>query len=90
MLKLEDLVAGLLLMTPNQTYPEHQHNPQELYFVLSGKALWFYGGKQGYRYQKPGDIIYNNPNDLHGIKTEKEPLLALYLLWGNQAKGYSY
>jgi quercetin dioxygenase-like cupin family protein len=58
--------------------------------VLSGTASWLYGGHESYREQKPGDIIYNHPGDLHGMKTEKEPLLALYFLWGNKTKGYSY
>ncbi len=47
---------------------------------LSGTASWLYGGEETYREQQPGDIIYNNPRDLHGIKTQNESLLALYLL----------
>ncbi len=90
MLNLGDLVAGLMFMTPNQIYPEHQHAPQEVYFVLSGTASWLYGGEEIYRQQKPGDIIYNHSRDLHGMKTQNESLLALYFLWGNKAKGYSY
>ncbi len=90
MLNLGDLVAGLMFMTPNQIYPEHKHPPQEVYFVLSGTAWWLYGGEKEYRQQKPGDVIYNHSHDLHGMKTESEPLLALYFLWGNKTKGYSY
>ena len=89
MLKLEKIVAGLMFMTPNQIYPEHQHAPQEVYFVLSGTASWLYGGNEEYQQQKPGDVIYNHPHDLHGIKTQDESLLALYFLWGNNAEGYS-
>ncbi len=90
MLNLGDLVAGLMFMTPNQVYPEHQHAPQELYFVLSGTASWLYGGNEVYKQQQPGDVIYNHPRDLHGMRTQNEYLLALYFLWGNKAKGYSY
>ncbi len=90
MLKLGDLVAGFMFMTPNQIYPEHRHPPQEVYFVLSGKASWLYGGNEEYQQQQAGDIIYNHPNDLHGMKTEDEPLLAMYFLWGNKAGGYSF
>jgi len=90
MLDLNGLVAGLMFMTPNQIYPEHKHPPQEVYFVLSGTAWWLHGGRNDYQQQKPGDIIYNHPHDLHGMKTEDEPLLALYFLWGNRTKGYSY
>lgn len=90
MLNLDGLLAGLMFMSPNQIYPEHQHKPQELYFILSGSALWFHGGKKGYHWRKPGDILYNHPNDKHGIKTEEQSLLALYLLWGNKVENYSY
>ena len=90
MLNLGDLLAGFMFMTPNQIYPEHGHPPQEVYFVLSGTASWLYGGEETYRQQQPGDIIYNNPKDLHGMKTQNEPLLALYFLWGNKTEGYSY
>lgn len=90
MLDLGDVVAGLMFMTPNQIYPEHQHAPQEVYFVLSGNASWLYGGNVEYRLQQPGDIIYNHPRDLHGMKTQNESLLALYFLWGDKTKGYSY
>ena len=90
MIDLNGLVAGLLFMTPNQIYPEHKHPPQEVYFVLSGTASWLYGGKKEYQQQIPGDVIYNHSGVLHGMKTESEPLLALYFLWGNKTKGYSY
>lgn len=90
MLNLGGLVAGFLFMTPNQVYPEHSHNPQEFYFILSGNANWLYGDEKEYKEHKPGDLIYNRPNDLHGIKTENESLLALYLLWGNNVKDYSF
>ena len=90
MLKLGDLVAGLMFMTPNQIYPEHKHPPQEVYFVLAGTACWLYGGEKEYRQQKPGDVIYNHSHDLHGMKTQNESLLALYFLWGNKAKVYNY
>ena len=90
MLDLGDLVAGLMFMSPNLIYPEHKHPPQEIYFILSGTALWLHGGNEDYQQQKPGDIIYNHPHDMHGMKTENEALLALYFLWGDKTKGYSY
>lgn len=90
MLKLGDVVAGLMFMTPNQIYPEHRHSPQEVYFVLSGSASWLYGGNKEYQQQQPGDVIYNHPNDLHGMKTGNEALLAFYFLWGDAAAKYSF
>ncbi len=90
MLNLGGLVAGLMFMSPNQIYPEHKHPPQEIYFVLSGTASWLYGGNTEYQQQKPGDIIYNHPQDMHGMKTGDEALLALYFLWGDKTQGYSF
>ena len=81
MFDLGDLVAGLLLVSNNQKYPLHQHSPQELYLILSGEADWRYGGSDDYRRLVPGDILYNNPNDIHGVNTNNEALLALYVLW---------
>ena len=81
MLDLGDIVAGLMLVSPEETYPLHQHSSQELYLILSGEAKWRYGGDENYRKQSPGDVIYNHPNDLHGVKAGDSMLLALYLLW---------
>lgn len=87
MLDLGDLVAGLLYLDSQRQYPLHQHSPQELYLILSGVGRWRYGGAESYQTRQPGDIIYNRPNDLHGIQAGREPLLALYLLWPDQSSG---
>ena len=81
MFDLGDVVAGLLLVDSHQNYPLHQHSPQELYLILSGEAKWLYGGNEDFKKQLPGDVIYNHPYDLHGVITQNEPLLALYILW---------
>ena len=81
MLDLGDLVVGLLYLDSNKDYPLHQHNPQELYLVMAGQGQWRYGGQTQFQPRAPGDVIYNHPNDLHGIKAGTTPLLALYLLW---------
>lgn len=81
MLNLGDLVAGLLYLDSHQQYPLHQHSPQELYLIMSGAGCWRYGGAETFQIQQPGDVIYNRPNDLHGIEAGDHPLLALYLLW---------
>lgn len=88
MLALKNIVAGLVFMRPNQVYPQHSHSPQELYFILSGNAKWLFGGNTQYKNKTSGDLIYNHPNDIHGIKTENEPLLALYVLWGKSTEKY--
>ncbi len=76
-LQLSDLAATLEQIA----YPEHNHPPPELYLTLSGTAEWRYGGCESYRTVSAGNLLYNNPHDLHGVRAGDTPLLALYLLW---------
>lgn len=76
-----NMVAGLLLVDKHQGYPLHQHQAQELYLVLSGEADWRYGGSNNFKKLVPGDVIYNHPNDIHGVIAGNEAVLALYVLW---------
>jgi quercetin dioxygenase-like cupin family protein len=80
-LDLGDIVVGLLVVDKHQSYPLHQHRPQELYLVLSGTGDWRYGGSEEFNTLVPGDVIHNHPNDLHGVNALDEPILALYVLW---------
>ncbi len=81
MLDLGDLVTGLLYLDTHKVYPLHQHKPQELYLVMAGHGQWRYGGAEQFKTKQPGEVIYNHPNDLHGIRAGTTPLLALYVLW---------
>lgn len=72
--------AGLLLMAPDQRYPEHSHPPAEIYLVLHGTSSWMFGGSTDYVEVEPGGLVMNNPNDMHGVVSGDEPLLALYVL----------
>lgn len=81
MLELGDVACGLMYVGAGFEYPEHQHNPQELYLVLSGGAKWRFGGAQDFCELDAGAIIYNKPWDWHGVKSGDSPLLALYVLW---------
>ncbi len=76
------LTVGLIYLNPNVEYPQHDHAPKELYLVLSGTADWKYGGNQDYRTVTAGNLIYNHPFDVHGVRNAYAPLLALYILWG--------
>ena len=77
--------VGLLYLDPGMTYPEHSHPPPELYFTLSGTAAWRYGGSEEYRVVSAGNLLYNQPMDMHGVRSSDTPLLALFLLWHNQS-----
>ena len=82
---LKHHTVGLLYLDPHLAYPEHSHPPPELYLTLSGTASWRYGGCDSYRVVSAGNLLYNNPFDLHGVRAEDTPLLALYLLWHAEA-----
>jgi len=81
---LKHHTAGLLYLDPELVYPEHSHPPPELYLTLSGTGSWRYGGSTEYRVVSAGNLLYNHPLDLHGVRSNDTPLLALFLLWHNE------
>ena len=83
--ELKHHTAGLLYLDPELAYPEHRHPPPELYLTLSGTGSWRYGGSTEYRVVSAGNLLYNHPLDLHGVRSSDTPLLALFLLWHNEA-----
>ena len=84
MLDLGPLISGFMYVDASAAYPEHQHEPQELYLVMTGGATWRYGGASDYRPLAEGAVIYNQPWDLHGVRAGATPLLALYVLWPDE------
>ena len=77
-----DVIVGLLALAPGAAYPEHSHPPQEIYLPITGGGRWRFGGAQTYRQLERGELVYNHPNDRHGIVAEEHPVLAMYVLWG--------
>ena len=75
------LIVGLAYVGAHCVYPEHNHAPQELYLVISGQSRWRFGGSAEYVTLAPGDTLYNNPRDIHGLVAGDAPVLALYVLW---------
>ncbi len=80
MFELEEVAAGLMYVDSHQVYPEHNHPPDEMYFLISGTARWRYGGHHDYRSVTAGNILYNHPWNWHGVKAGATPVLALFLL----------
>jgi len=70
--------AGVYFQSPDTFYPSHWHNAEEVYFVLSGTALW-QKDKASFALQSPGTLIHHLPAQPHAMRTQKQPLLAL---WG--------
>jgi hypothetical protein len=73
-----DLIVGVTLMRPNIDYPDHQHQPEELYLVLSDG----YWRQNNTPWHTPGlgGLVYNPSNVFHGMKSLNTPLIALWCL----------
>ena len=72
--------AGLMLLGPGHGYPEHQHRPAEVYLILHGSRRWKFGGSDKYVKVDRGQVISNSANDLHGIESGDDLMLALWVL----------
>jgi quercetin dioxygenase-like cupin family protein len=77
-IKDDSFRMGVYFQSPDTDYASHWHNAEEIYFVLSGTAQW-QKDKAPFAGQKPGTLIHHLPNQPHAMRTQKEPLLAL---WG--------
>ncbi len=82
MIRSDQCRFGLLLQHAGIFYPPHHHEAEELYLVLSGVAAW-----QTDKYQpallQPGSFAHHAPWQPHSIRTEVDPLLALWGWTGN-------
>jgi len=67
---------GLTLIGPHSHYLPHHHPAVELYHVLAGTAAWTAAGIT--RVQPPGAFILHPAGQVHAMRTDAEPLLALY------------
>lgn len=76
----ERVAAGFLLLGPDVTYPAHAHEAEEIYLPLSGRAWWQKG--EAWRQVEPRTAIHHPGWVPHAMRTEAEPLLALYLWRG--------
>ena len=79
---MDDIVTGLMYVDSGKTYPEHNHFPAEMYFLISGTGEWRFGGNIDYQSLTAGNVIYNHPWNWHGVRAGQAPLLALYLQVG--------
>lgn len=80
---------GLLLQDPEVLYAKHQHAAEELYLVLNGKAAWSVDDNKA-RPREVGEFIYHAENQPHQMKTNDEPLLAMWAWLGDiDAESYS-
>ncbi len=83
------LRCGLVLMAPSTLYPAHAHAATELYHVLGGRARWQRGGEP-WAPRSPGAFILHPSGIAHAMATGAEPLLALYVWYGDMAGAVTF
>ena len=77
------VACGFLMLGPDCDYPAHAHEAEEIYIPLAGSALWMQGN-QGYVRRSPGLPIHHASWVPHAMRTEAEPLVALYVWRGGE------
>ena len=73
---------GFYWQEANSLYPSHRHNALELYYILSGTALW-QRGQGEYKPQPPGNSFDHLDRLDHSTKTTSEDLLTLWAWHGD-------
>ncbi len=75
-----DVQFGLWNLAPHGIYHRHSHEAPEIYYILSGKALWTVGDEE--REVGPGTIIYTRPNTEHAmVNRSSDPVQAIWVWW---------
>jgi quercetin dioxygenase-like cupin family protein len=74
-----DVWVGISLLAPHVRYPDHRHPPEEVYVSLASGVWW--NANMDWTTPGAGGLIYNEPNVLHAMRTEAQPLLAIWCLW---------
>lgn len=77
----EEVAAGFLVLGPKLIYPDHHHVAEEIYLPLTGGTEWRKGDGD-FCIRSAGEIIHHPSNVNHAMRTDEEPLLALYLWRG--------
>ena len=77
----KDLSVYLVYMPAQLTYPWHYHPAEELYFILSGEAVFRREGHED-RTVGESDIIIHESNQAHEMQTYDSPLLSI-AIWRN-------
>ena len=73
-----DVRIGVSLLAPYTIYPNHQHPPEEVYIALSNGSWRQNDGF--WQTRGAGGLIYNPPNIVHAMKSNSDPLLAIWIL----------
>ena len=76
----DDIYMGTWELAPNAVYHGHKHETPEIYYVLSGKALWTVGEES--KEVIAGTAIYTRPGANHKmVNLTDEPVKAIWIWW---------
>ena len=78
----EDLTIGVSLLAPHVRYPDHNHRPEEVYFVLSPGR--FQHGDSSWVEPGIGGTFHNPPDIRHAMASDEAPLLAAWCQWNGE------
>ncbi len=67
--------GGFVLLGPDVVYPSHNHQPREVYLVLTPGSQWCLDEGEWFDVA-PGDLLYHDSWQMHAMRTRKQPLLA--------------
>ncbi len=77
----DEFAGGFVLFGPGIHYPNHWHVAEELYFTMTGGALW--GRDDGpLAVRGAGEFVFHESNTHHEMKVQDTPLLALWVWHG--------
>ena len=75
-----DILFGTWELAPNAIYHGHKHESPEIYYIISGKALWTVGDET--REVTNGTAIYTKPGAVHKmVNLTDEPVRAIWIWW---------
>lgn len=77
----DTLAAGLVMYGPGIDYPNHWHVAEEIYIPLTSGALWS-SDNEPFVERAGGEYVFHTSNMPHAIKTNTDPLLALWVWRG--------
>ena len=63
-------VQGYSILYPNGGIPEHEHEPEETYFVVSGQGKMTVDGEE--RTIKAGDLVLVQSGQKHGLHNDSD------------------
>ena len=74
------LVGYADLKPGQQIHPPHTHVDEEFMYLVEGSGTWTLGDTT--KAARAGDVLYSEPNVLHGLKnTSDGPLRFLVMKW---------